>query len=209
MKISNFKIIFIFVLFLIISCGPPKLSDATSFKIEDGTIYLSNGKQLTGKVNYPINSAESYISINIKKKKQSIDKTQIDKIVYNTSSGPLEYYNLKIFRNKKKNKIRKNKKIVALSIKGKVSLYFSQGSHYEQRGNMSVPVYFTEYYCKRENEEAASLIHVDNGVVNPNAYFRYFAKRYFSDNPEIVAKIKSKEFTYRNLIEVVQFYNSK
>ena len=74
---------------------------------------------------------------------------------------------------------------------------------------MQVPVYFTEYYCKRESEEAASLIHIDMNVINKNAIFRSFAKKYFSDDPEIATKIQNKEYTYKNLLEMIAYYNSK
>jgi hypothetical protein len=192
---------------VLISCGPPKLSMATNFDLVSATIFFENGTKKTGNVEFPINSSDSKIKIKYGKETEKIDKKTVDKLIYTTSSGELEYYNLKIYKLSKK--IKKDKKLVCLSMKGKVSLYYSQGSGWEQRGNMQVPVYFTEYYCKRENEEAATLIHIENGVVNKNAVFRYQAKRYFSDDAEIVAKIENKEYTYKNMVEMIAYYNSK
>lgn len=192
---------------VLISCGPPKLSTTTNFDLVSATIFFEDGTKKTGNVEFPINSSDSKIKIKFGKETEKIEKKTVDKLIYTTSSGELEYYNLKIYKSSKK--IRKDKKLVCLSIKGKVNLYYSQGSRWEQRGNMQVPVYFIEYYCKREREEAASLIHIDMNVINKNAIFRSFAKKYFSDDPEIAAKIQNKEYTYKNLLELIAYYNSK
>jgi len=46
-------------------------------------------------------------------------------------------------------------------------------------------------------------------TINKNALFRQLAKRYFSDDSEIAKKIDEKVYTYLNLIEVINLYNSK
>ncbi|CAM3880677.1 Lipoprotein [Flavobacterium branchiophilum] len=206
-KISNTTFLSLLTL-LFISCGAPKMNTATNFEIKQATIFLNNGSTTKGKVDYPINSTEGKLKYKIDNNKKSIKKNEISKITIETSAGNLEYFNLPLF---KRNgvKIRKNKQLLALAVKGKVSLYYSQGSVYEQIGQVRTPVYFTEYYCKRENEAAATLIHIENGVMNKNAVFKYSAKRYFSDDAEIAKKIDDKSFTYKNILEVVALYNSK
>jgi len=188
------------------------MSTVTNFNIQDCIVTLNNGTQISGKVDFPLNSGENKLTIDKNNSKEKIDKKEISTVVFNTSSGKIEYSNMLVY-NPTGKKIKKDKKLLALSIKGKVSLYNIQGSGYENRGTAkqpySVPVFYTEYYCIRENEKAATLIHADMNVVNKNSIFRYAAKKYFSDNAEIVKKVEDKVYTYQNLIEVIIFYNSK
>ena len=192
-----------------ISCRSPKLSSATNFKIEDAEVALTDGTTQKGNAEYPPNLGDSKLHLKINGEKIKLEKEQITSLTYNISGGKLVYENLKIYKNKDKNKIRKEKQLLALTIAGKVSLYSARGSSWQQQGNTQVPVYYTIYYCKRATEEAATLIHMDMGAINQNALFRPFAQKYFEDDTEIASKIKNRDFTYKNLFEVVSLYNSK
>jgi hypothetical protein len=65
---------------------------------------------------------------------------------------------------------------------------------------------FLDYYCIRDGEVAAKLICQVSGA-NNNQTFRAKAPLYFEDYPELAAKIESKEYTWRDLVPVVQEYN--
>jgi hypothetical protein len=82
--------------------------------------------------------------------------------------------------------------------KGTATLY-SNNSTIENRG-AGTQVTFTDYYIIRKGEAAARLISEDN-----NKTFNTEAPVYFQDYPELVAKIRAKEYTRKNL--VVQEYN--
>jgi hypothetical protein len=209
MKTSKLNLIYLLISALSInSCGVPKMSTITNFDVKDCVVTLNNGTQITGKVDFPLNHGEKKLIVNRNNNKEKIDKNEIATIVFNSSSGKIEYTNMSVY-NYSGSTIKKDKKLLALSIKGKVSLYNLQGSGYQQNGNTRTPIFYTEYYCIRENEKAASLIHSDMNTINKNALFRQLAKRYFSDDSEIAKKIDEKVYTYVNLIEVINLYNSK
>ena len=203
------KLAAVMLVLISVSCRSPKISSSTNFKIEDAEVVLIDGTTQKGNAEYPPNLGDSKLHIKVNGEKNKIEKEQISSLTYNISSGKLIYENLKIYKNKKKNKIRTKKQLLQLNISGKVSLYSASGSGWEQRGNMQVPVYYIVYYCKKKSEEAATLIHIDNNVINKNTVFRTLAQTYFEDDTEIAEKIKNKDFTYKNLFEVVSLYNRK
>ena len=65
---------------------------------------------------------------------------------------------------------------------------------------------FLDYFVIREGEPAAKMIANVSGA-NNNQTFRAKAPLYFSDYPELAEKIKSKEYTWKDLIPVVREYN--
>lgn len=65
---------------------------------------------------------------------------------------------------------------------------------------------FTDYYAIREGEAGAKIIcSVSSG--NPNSVFRNRASVYFADYPELAEKIKSKVYTYKEVMLAVREYN--
>lgn len=65
---------------------------------------------------------------------------------------------------------------------------------------------FEDYYIIRAGEPAAKMI-ANISTLNNNQTFRAKAPLYFADYPELAAKIKSKEYTWKDLIPVVKEYN--
>ncbi|AWA30705.1 hypothetical protein HYN48_11750 [Flavobacterium magnum] len=57
------------------------------------------------------------------------------------------------------------------------------------------------FYLKRENDEYAGKLW---GLFN----WKKMTKDYFKDCPELIEKIESKEFTSKNIPEMVDFYNN-
>ncbi len=65
---------------------------------------------------------------------------------------------------------------------------------------------FLDYFVMRDGEPAAKMI-ANVSSFNNNQTFRAKAPLYFSDYPELAEKIKSKEYTWKDLIPVVREYN--
>lgn len=72
-----------------------------------------------------------------------------------------------------------------------------------------VDVSDTYFLCIRPGEEVASFISwTFNTQINKNSIFRKNARQYFKDHPELVEKIKNREYKYEDIIEVVQIYDA-
>ncbi|WP_395059287.1 hypothetical protein [Flavobacterium sp.] len=187
------------------------------FKVEKSTIILNDSTQIEGEIDLPILNDGKFLKYKNANGKQKIEREKISKVVFTTNQGggaSIEYINMKVF-NEMNVKVMKDLKLLLNVVKGKVSVYISSytnnqfsynGSAIAARNN---GVGFVNYYCIREGEEAASLIHVDSNYANENMFFRQNGRKYFADNPEIAAKIDNREYTYKNFMEVIELYNSK
>jgi hypothetical protein len=89
--------------------------------------------------------------------------------------------------------------------KGIVTLYVRSTT---MRGSIynTTTAGFLDYFVIRDGEPAAKMI-ANVSSFNNNQTFRAKAPPYFSDYPELAAKIKSKEYTWKDLIPVVREYN--
>ena len=80
--------------------------------------------------------------------------------------------------NETNSKVQNKPKLLINIVKGKISMYvssylnnqFSFNASTNSFGNNGVG--FTNYYCIRDNEPAASLIHVDSNFANKNKNLR-------------------------------------
>jgi hypothetical protein len=205
-------IVLIAIAKLLTACGP-KATYASNYNIVSSVITMDDGTEVTGNIDYPINAREKKVKIkDSENKKTKIDKKLINKIVCNTSAGEIEYINMKVYGGWSGTKIQKKRVILLASMKGEVTLYHCNSSGWMSTGgNSRIWVSEDFYYCKRENEPAATLIHINMNMkgLGKNVIFRKAGMKYFADNAEIANKIDKKEYTYENLYEVVALYNSK
>jgi hypothetical protein len=65
---------------------------------------------------------------------------------------------------------------------------------------------FQDYFIIRAGEPAAKMIANIAGA-NNNQTYRAKAPLYFADYPELAEKIKSKEYTWRDILTSVKEYN--
>jgi hypothetical protein len=160
---------------------------------ENCIVFLENGTKMSGNIELPIKSGSKYITLKVDNKKEKVELQTVDKIEVTISGAKIQYHNLKVFNFSGK-KIKKDKQIMLHAIKGKVNLYIgtldwsatiNAGNGWQQMNLNGV-----SYYCIREGEEAATLIHENFGQVNKNADFKLYASRYFSDNETILKKNK-------------------
>lgn len=89
---------------------------------------------------------------------------------------------------------------------GKMNIGHSTGTG---RINGFVDVSDTYWLCIRPGEEVASFVSWTFEIqANKNKFFRKNARQYFKDYPELVEKIKKREYKYIDIIEVVQIYDA-
>ncbi len=89
--------------------------------------------------------------------------------------------------------------------KGRLTLYIPLGDyHWTAKMTTEANTHHTysnnNYYVAKKNEEIA--VSLESGKK-----FKKTASKYFSDCPDLVAKIQSKEYKKRDIVEIVKFYN--
>jgi len=89
-------------------------------------------------------------------------------------------------------------------VRGKMTLYLRIVNQIYSRGR-SMTYY---YYCRKENEKAASEISYTN-YNDGSQLFRNYTHQFFSDHPTISEKIKNSEIGYaaRFIEDIVKEYN--
>jgi len=212
------KTIFNLILTLfIVSCSSTKQNsnlESATLDFNNNTevhIIMANGNLKDGRMNFPMNFNEKKIKIYVDNKSEIIETQIIDKLFYTSKSGhKIEYHNLKTSEKNDK------KYLMQLAIpNGKVKLYVASyttnysGSIYnvyQSNFNNDAVV----FYCKRDNENFATGIAYNDGrSVTMNNTFKNRACKYFSDNQELVRKIKSNEYKYSDIVKVVLEYNGQ
>lgn len=74
------------------------------------------------------------------------------------------------------------------------------------KGNTMNPGH-TDKYCRRPGEPGASMV-LSTFSAGTNGFFKRLALVYFDDDQQIIDKIKSGKYTYKDLVEIIQEYNS-
>lgn len=90
----------------------------------------------------------------------------------------------------------KNLKVIS---EGKVNLYM-----YEKLSDNQMVYTVREYYVQRKEEIQMVLI-ARNKMSNKK--FIYKAIAYFNNCPELVSKIENNTYTYKDIIDIVRYYN--
>ncbi len=98
--------------------------------------------------------------------------------------------------------------LLEVIIKGKVNLYLKENTHTNMGANGMMTGTSTSYtyYVSREDSDIVTVIAYLN-TLNIGKSFKKIAMKYFNDCPELVEKIKIKEFKKRHIKEVIKFYN--
>lgn len=173
------------------------------------SLYLNNGTIKSGLATFV--DYESGVYIGFKAKNDSevekIESIQIKKIIYTFEEEEFEFVYSKVYKGWKQIEI-KGPIWLEVVKKGVASLYVVKTI--VEGGVMPTnrtSVTFRDYYIMRDGEPAAKLI-ATIASANNNQTFRAKAPLYFADYPELATKIKNKEYTWRNLEEVVDIYNN-
>ncbi len=96
--------------------------------------------------------------------------------------------------------------------RGYMTLYHSRSSStsmsFGSHGMSTSTVGWTNKYCRRAGENGATIV-ITTGTFNSNNVFKGYAKRYFTDDEQILGKIENGEYTYKEIDAVVEEYNSR
>lgn len=179
-----------------------------------GEIKLINNRNLEGLVNPPTRPGDKTIKFKTAEtaKPRTIKSDSIRMIKLFSEDGNtgtlvnLEY--------------RKNQNAYLILVtEGYASLYFSGDLiNVDKRGNI-VPVatYVSgretpsfEYYIQRKSEKYPTILAVVGSTMNlggQGSFFRKAATNYFKDWPELISRLKEKEFSQKDVEKVVNLYN--
>ena len=174
-------------------------------KYYDATIYFTDGKSKSGLVESPFGGGYIYFKQTTDANVEEVDETLVKSIVFTIDGERREYHQHKVYVGWGQKRISDRALWLKVVEKGTATLYIhairQQGSIHSTN-----TAGFEDYYCFREGEDAAKLI-CQISTFNNNETFRAKAPLYFADYPELAAKIKSKEYKWKDLTTVVQVYN--
>jgi hypothetical protein len=181
---------------------------AVSQKFDDAKIILVDGKSMTGLAETTM--GDKFLSFKSAKSAEAekIPSEKVKTIVYlndDKKTVEVEYERIKVYLGWGQTRISDfgwyqvvERGIATLYVKGTTM----QGSI----SNPQSTAGFLDYFIMRDGEPAAKMIANISGA-NNNQTFRAKAPLYFADYPELAAKIKSKEYTWKDLVTAVQEYN--
>jgi hypothetical protein len=177
-------------------------------KYDDARIIFTDGKTRTGLAETSMGDTFLYFKVSKEAEPEKIDVTKLATIVYleeDKKKVEVEYDRIKVYLGWKQERISDfawfqvvERGIVTLYVKGTTM----QGSIY----NANSKAGFLDYFVIRKNEPAAKMI-ANVSSMNNNQTFKAKAPLYFQDYPELAQKIEAKEYTWKDLVQVIQVYN--
>ncbi|TCK64999.1 hypothetical protein DFQ05_2211 [Winogradskyella wandonensis] len=182
-------------------------------------VFLKDGSTLSGEVDliaFPLRQwspSEEFFSFKANKSKKEISVKSIDSVVFSIKVKTKK--NRKIVTYKESQKfipiyIKENKehlRMVRLIINDKLILYsraVNTGTGVNGNGGFTGFGANNQYFVAK-NPNQVPVVLLPNGPKR----FRKEAMNYFSDCTDLVEKIESKELKREDIIEIVQFYNTK
>lgn len=182
---------------------------ASAEKYDDGQIIFSDGKSRSGLVETTMGDDFVRFKASRDAEPEKIESEKIRTIICledDKKTTEIEYDRIKVYLGWGQTRISDfgwyqvvERGIATLYVKGTVM----QGSI----SNPNSKAGFQDYYVIRDGEPAAKMIANIAGA-NNNQTFRAKAPAYFADYPELAEKIKSKEYTWKDLLTTVKEYNA-
>ena len=177
----------------------PSYADAYN----EATIVFVNGTSKNGFVENTLGTDYILFKASKDAKEEKIESSTVRRIVFKVKNGNKEYQLLKVYLGWGQKRISDPMWLEVVE-QGKATLYVNQMTMSSRDGLNKAG--FLDYYCIRAGEPAAKMI-ANISTLNNNQTFKAKAPLYFEDYPELAAKIKSKEYTWKDLTVVVQEYN--
>lgn len=167
------------------------------------TIVFVDGKSKTGLVE---STFGDYILFKTSEKSnaEKIESIGLSKLIFTIKNEKREYHYVKTYLGWGQKRMGGPMWLKVL-INGNATLYLNSTT-LSTPSNTQNSAGFLDYYCIRKGEPAAKWISAVS-TLNNNQHFRAKAPLYFEDYPELAAKIKSKEYTWKDIEVVVQEYN--
>jgi hypothetical protein len=179
-------------------------AQATCFsKFHEAKIVFTDGKSRSGLAESDFGGKYLLFKSGKDAEAEKIETASLSKIIYKIENETFEYHRLKIYLGWGQKRISDPTWLEVVE-KGTATLYVIRTTM--SSGNGLNKAGFQDYYCIREGEPAAKVVANIAGA-NNNQTFRAKAPLYFEDYPELAAKIKSKEYTWKDLVPVVKEYN--
>jgi hypothetical protein len=182
-------------------------------------LIYSNGTLLECYANFindPYQKTISY-KLTLESKKQEVKSTELKKIVFYENTDSAEFELITAYRILGSKPSDPCWMINLVSGYTKLYCIYSAG-YVHNKGILSTGAIKWEsmpdsymFVCIRPDEPYATIIsHVEKGglTINANTGFKKQAAKYFSDYPELAAKIDNREYTYKEIVQVVEFYNT-
>jgi hypothetical protein len=169
----------------------------------DATVFFTNGKSRKGLVESTLGTDYILFKNSKDSKEEKIEASTLSRLVFTIKNETREFHILKVYLGWGQKRISDPMWLKVVE-KGVATLYVNQTTMTSQNGLNSAG--FLDYYVIRSGEPAAKMI-ANVSSANNNQTFRAKAPLYFEDYPELAAKIKSKEYTWKDLTTVVQEYN--
>lgn len=204
------KKVFVFLLLILATLQSMASDDSVA-----ANLFFIDGTSKNGKAEF-INAADAkYIRFKSfeNEKLEKILSNDLTKIVYFIGADSVVFDHIKMFSGFTQSKLS-GPYWMRLVERGYATLYINQvylstpGVNTNGvKTNMGGTAKFVDYYIIRKNEEGAKLISTE-ATFNSNSVFKHWGVKYFADCPEIAEKIKTKQYTYKDLIGVVREYNA-
>lgn len=192
------------VLLLFILC-----TAAYAEKYDDGKIVLTDGSSRVGLVETSMGLDFVHFKSSKNAEAEQIASEKIKTIIYfedDKKTTEVEYDRIKVYLGWKQERISDFGWLQVVE-RGIATLYVRgtemQGSVY----NANSKANFLDYFIIREGEPAAKMIANVAGA-NNNQTYRAKAPLYFADYPALAEKIKTKEYTWKDLLTSVKEYNT-
>jgi hypothetical protein len=189
-------ILFCCIIFLI-----SRATIASSFY--DATVVFMDGKSKKGLVESTLGTDYILYKSSADSKEEKIESTTVSKLIFNIKDEKREFHLLKVYLGWGQKRISDPMWLKVVE-SGVATLYVNRTTMSSQDGLNSAG--FLDYYIIRAGEPAAKMI-ANVSSANNNQTFRAKAPLYFEDYPELAEKIKSKEYTWKDLTLTVQEYN--
>lgn len=181
-------------------------------KYQNVKIILQNGKELEGLATLPENPSPVPILFKEDKdaKPQSINCDNIKTLVYTIGndkiSKTIEFDRVSVYLNKSDK--MPQKVWLQVSTRGEVTLYTYDGIDIYTGVNSTTTVFQKYWLCCRAGEEVATFI-ASTASKNKKDAFVSAALEYFKDAPELTEKIKSNQYQWSDMDQIVDEYNER
>jgi len=180
----------------------------------EGELFLKDGTILKGEIKIPTPGNVDVIAsvtkerVKFRKEKKSektkYNQEQVEKIVFkdlDSMHGHFEYRSVS----------KKKKKIVRVLHRGKINVYskrVNMTSASPMHGGAPTMTFTSgsdEFYVSREGDSYITLIKSRKPL---SRSFKKRAMRFFEDCPSLVLKIKKKEYTEEDILQIVEEYEN-
>jgi hypothetical protein len=172
---------------------------------EKGSVQYLDGKSKVGLIEQTMSDIILFkVSENAQVEK--IESSLLRSVTYFGKEGNAIYFHLKTYLGWGQKRLSSEADWLRVVDQGVATLMVKNSS---MRGSIytTTSAQFADYYAFREGEEGAKLI-CQVSTFNNNQTFRAKAPLYFADYPALAEKIKSKQYTWKELRTSFKEYNA-